>query len=489
MAPATVVDTLPSAVARFRAGDLDEAERNADAVLRGDPRSGDALALRGLIAYERGDFEASATWHLRAIAARRREPLYYCNLATACSAQGALTRAQGCYEKALKLRPDHPEAIAGLADVLERRGNPAEAETLLAPLVVRGDAAPRAIVTLGRVLLRGERLEELVALVRRHLDVARLPGPTRRSLLFLLGHAHDRLDDPDAAFECFRDANAIDACPFDPARHAEKHATLRRVFSARALAALPATREATRLPVLVVGMPRCGSTLVEQIVQAHPAGGAAGECPDLAAMLAAMPAVTRSDQPYPFCVHALDAAGATRLVASYVAALERRHPDAQRIVDKTLVNYERLGLVAGLMPDARIVHVRRSPLDVGLSCFMHDLSPRLHPWSTTLEGIGRYHAEYETLMEHWRGSGAVDMLEVAYEDLVADPEPHVRRLVDHLGLPWDDRCLRPDAVRRDVATISYDQVHRPISTSAVGRHRRYEDHLAPLRRALDRGTP
>jgi hypothetical protein len=146
-------------------------------------------------------------------------------------------------------------------------------------------------------------------------------------------------------------------------------------------------------------------------------------------------------------------------------------------------------MISLMLPAARIIHVRRHPLDLCLSCYMRDLPPQMHPYSTDLANLGLYYREYARLMDHWREAADLRMLEFDYEALVADPEVQTRRLTDFLGLEWDEQCLRFHEAKRDVATLSYDQVRRPIYRSASGRWQRYRHHLRPLIEALGDALP
>jgi hypothetical protein len=140
-----------------------------------------------------------------------------------------------------------------------------------------------------------------------------------------------------------------------------------------------------------------------------------------------------------------------------------------------------------LFPRARIVHCRRDPLDTCFSCFQTPLPPATHPWAHDLANIGAMYAGYQRLMDHWRNGLEIPMLEIRYEELVADQEGYTRRLIDFCGLDWDNRCLRFYEADRVVLTASYDQVNRPIYGSSIGRHRNFDRHLGPLKAALAEG--
>jgi hypothetical protein len=244
-------------------------------------------------------------------------------------------------------------------------------------------------------------------------------------------------------------------------------------------------------PIFILGMPRSGTTLTEQILASHPDVHGAGELHDLltivqrptaqAAAAASMPAPGFPDNLMHATAQTLSLWG-----AEYRGRLRQRAPDARCITDKMPANFFALGLISAMLPEARIVHVRRNPLDTCLSNFMHLFNAgQEHTYD--LAELGSYYADYARLMEHWRTVlPAGSFLEVQYEDIVADLEGQARRLIDYCGLAWDDACLDFHRNTRDVRTASLMQVRQPLYRGSVERWRRYEEFLAPLRAALAR---
>jgi Sulfotransferase family len=191
--------------------------------------------------------------------------------------------------------------------------------------------------------------------------------------------------------------------------------------------------------------------------------------------------------PYPECVGVLTAQSLRQMGAAYVRGLQQRAPTAVRVTDKMPTNFFYLGLVHLMLPQSRIIHVRRDPLDTCLSCFSK-LFAGEQPYAYDLAELGRYYRAYEALMEHWRRvlpEGV--MLDVQYEELVADFEPQARRLLGYCGLEWDDRCLAFHETQRSVRTASATQVRQPIYGTSVGRWRPYREMLQPLLRELGSG--
>jgi hypothetical protein len=233
------------------------------------------------------------------------------------------------------------------------------------------------------------------------------------------------------------------------------------------------------VPVFILGMPRSGTTLVEQMLASHPQVHGAGELSDFTAAVAGLdgPDGVPAD---------IGGAELRRIGARYVARVRPLAPGALRITDKMPANFRFAGLIHLALPNARIIHLRRDPVDTCLSCFSI-LFGGDQPHTYDLGELGRYYRAYQRLMEHWRAVLPLGvMLEVQYEALVGDFEPQARRIVAHCGLEWDDACLDFYKTQRPVHTASAVQVRRPVYQTSVGRWRPPEDLLRPLLDALDR---
>ena len=234
----------------------------------------------------------------------------------------------------------------------------------------------------------------------------------------------------------------------------------------------------------MVGFPRSGTTLVEQILASHPQIHGAGELGYLDHVATSFRAAAAPGLGFPDYLPHLAAAESRALGEAYVERLRSLAPAAARITDKLPENYLNIGLIHLILPRARIIHVRRDPLDVCVSCFSINFSGGL-TYTSDLGELGRTYRRYLELMAHWRRllpPGA--MLELAYEEVVGDLEGQARRLIEYCGLAWDPRCLEFHETRRMVRTASVNQVRQPLYSSSLQRWRRYERHLGPLIEAL-----
>ena len=243
------------------------------------------------------------------------------------------------------------------------------------------------------------------------------------------------------------------------------------------------------VPVFIVGMPRSGTTLVEQMLASHPKVFGAGEVDYFADALAELRGSAGAPLGLAHEVPRVVGAELRQLGAAYFERISAEAPAAQRITDKMPQNFRLAGLIHLALPNARIIHCRRDPIDTCLSCFSL-LFAGEQPYSYELGELGRFYRGYERLMEHWRRVLPKEvMLEIDYEDLVTDFENRARQILAHCDLEWNDACLTFYKTQRPVNTASMIQVRRPIYRSSIGRWRPYERMLGPLLEALELGKP
>jgi tetratricopeptide (TPR) repeat protein len=498
-------------------GRRDEAIECFRSALRLFPNNAPIWNSLGLALNDAGKLAEAEECFTRAVGLKPDMAEGYNNLAVAQETQGKFVPAEKNYRQALKLAPQgtavrnhlgylladdgrHEDAMrefervlgespgdamatAGKAHVLEKQGRYQEAYEWLRPLIDGGSNNIDAIKIFGVVCLRLKREREAVAPLERVLQAPGLSGNAASALNFVLGDLHDRLQETDQAFLHYQKANEAAPHTFDPAAHAMHVDRIIGTFSPEAMQTLPRADNHDERPVFIVGMPRSGTSLVEQILSCHPQVQAAGELRDLGDLAASLPRVLGTPESYLQALNLLTKEAANSLAQTYLSRLTELSSGASRVTDKMPHNFMRLGLIELLFPGARVIHVARNPLDTCLSLYCLSFNP-LHSYTTDLAHLGQYYRHYERLMEHWRRTLSIPMLTLQYEDLVEDLDAKARSLLEFCGLPWDDRCLAFHESRRNVKTPSYDQVRRPIYRSSVGRWKRYEKFLGPLITAL-----
>lgn len=499
------------------------AEASYGAALALNPRHVEAHTNLGNLLADGGRLDEAEASYRRALAANPRYAPAHNNLGNVLKQRDALEEAADCYRRALAIKPDYDEALHNLAVALTPIGQLDEAEaSCRKALAARPDFAA-AHNSLGTILkFRGD-LDGAKASYRRALDIKPDLVSARHSLAqfktfregdpefaffedlaqqpdlaienrilvdFALGKMYADIGDHDRAFASYRRGNEASreqarrlGRGFDAAAHGRRIAAAMAVQNAAFFAERRNFGVDSERPVFIVGMPRSGTSLVEQIVASHPAAAGAGELMEMTHVVDRLASETAGGESYPEGLAALDEADARRLAEGYLERLRAVSADAMRVTDKMPGNVHYLGVIALLLPKARVIHCLRDPMDTCISCYFNNFRMG-NELTNDLADLGAYYREYERLMAHWRDVLPLAVLDVRYEDLIADQEAVSREIIAFLGLEWDARCLDFHATERSVRTSSYLQVREKIHARSVGRWKAYEDHLGPLIDAL-----
>lgn len=383
--------------------------------------------------------------------------------------------ARAALDDALRAQPDNPQALASKAELLEREGHYEDGLALLQPGLQDARCAVIVQLAAARLMRRLGRPEQARELLHPRLDDAALEAALKRRLLFTYADLCDDCGDYDDAFRYYTLAHGVLRKSFDMAAHREWISRAVGFFTASTVAAVP--RASSRPPrvAFIVGMPRSGTSLVEQILASHPQVQAGGERPDIGRLAQVyLPKIMRPGAEPPKPDELGEHAGA------YLAASGELATGVKLLTDKMPLNFLYLGIVHMVFPDALVIHCRREARDNALSCYFTDFTDPALAFTEDLQQLAAYQAEYERLMDHWSDVLPLRMHTINYEELVAKQEPVTRALLDFAGLPWDERCLSFHEHERIVDTASHAQVRRPIYASSVGRSRNYEKHLGPL---------
>lgn len=381
---------------------------------------------------------------------------------------------------ALALAPDDPDTRITRAVVLTRERQTQAAWELIAPLVARGLADRHLASAYAWLAPHIGHESQAAALIERALQNPALTPIAKRLLHVDAATLLERIGRFTDAFVHMRKAKGLVQLAFDPAAYSQTVSGWINYFTREKLQSLPRATHGSRRPVFIIGLPRSGSTLIEQILASHPAifgGGELSLLPD--AVNSLVTAYRARGAAYPQCVDLLSTGDANRFGGEYLAGINSLNSAATYVTDKMPQNYEFLGVIELLLPECRVIHCRRDPRDTCLSCFMTDFDTG-NAFSLNLSHLASYCRDYQWLMKHWRSASSLRMLEVRYEDVVGDLPGQTRRMLDFLELPWDDRCIAFHENKRAVATASRDQVRKPIYTSSIGRWKRYERDIPEL---------
>ncbi len=401
------------------------------------------------------------------------------NIGNILHRQGLLHEAAEAFRNAIRLQPGYVEAHNNLGNTLKDLGSLDEARACLErALGLRPD--PKLFYDLSLVRHCRDPKDPLLLRMETMLASGSLSAPERIHLHFALARGLEQAGSHDAGFRHLLAGNRLKRASFDYDIDAEagRFQRLMEVFDAAFFANPAADSGLDATPVFIVGMPRSGTSLVEQILAAHPGVYAAGELDDLPATL------RMAGLQDPAAARRLGGEDFRRIGLAYLGRLERLPAGGRQITDKLPANFRHIGLIRRIFPRARILHCRRDPRDSCLSCFKQLFTGTL-PYCYDLEELGRYHRLYRALMDHWQRLLPGFVLDVDYERLVTEPRETTQAILDHCGLPWHEDCLHFHTTRRPVKTASVLQVRQPLYRSSIGAWRRHESQLAPLLEALE----
>jgi len=369
------------------------------------------------------------------------------------------------------------------AGALEEAGRFDEAKAVLDPFIEALESAGKpvpnpALVERSKLLVQFKQLDEAIELIDRTLETPNAPDELKRNQYHLRAKASDRKKNYAEAFDSASKANEYEKLEFSPELYEEQVTALIENWSRETMADFPVSACDSELPVFVAGMPRSGTSLIDQIIDAHPKASGVGELNSIERFAYELANAWDPSKGPGKQFGRLDARRWTKTAEAYVKEISAlAPPGTERVVNKALGNNKLVGLIAKLFPKTRIIHAIRDPRDVAISCYMGGFNNRLHPWTTQIDWAAQAWAQSRRMMEHWKQALDVPILDVHYERLVADPQNEFPRIIDFLGLEWDDRCFEFHKTRRTVRTLSYDQVNRPIYTSSSGRHANYAEQI------------
>ena len=415
-------------------------------IIKNDPENFHALQLLGLAYHLTGEIQTAIDLLEKALNINPDFSAVQHNTAGVYRTLGQMEKAEACYRNAIRLKPDYAEAYQGLSEIIRFTSDD--------PLI-------KTIYT----------------------QLARKPGDNlARYFHFTLGKIFDDCGNYDLAFQHYDQANRLSNTSWSIPHYENAQSAIKHIYSIAYFQQRTIRGNEYSALVFVVGMPRSVRTLIEQILASHSQVFAAGEIPDIQNIADQLAGLIGSEKNYPYCCPELTEEALKGLGQAYlqrVQKIEGAFPDASRHVDKNLYNFNHLGLIAELFPNAHIIHVLRHPLDCCLSSYFQNFSNGVH-WSFDLDSIIHFYKGYRAMMEHWHANLPVKILDVRYEELITDTESVSRKMTDFCGLNWEQGCLDFYNTKRTVKTASVWQVRQPIYQRSKARWQAYEKHIGQL---------
>jgi tetratricopeptide (TPR) repeat protein len=469
---ATALNNLGAALSKV--GRYPEAKVQFRKAIAREPGHRDAHGNLGAIYLACGQFFEAENSLRRAIEARPADVERRCDLGRTLVNLGRLREARAQFERVLKVASLHSEALVGMGLIARMEGRFDEAGALFERALEANPNSPAACAALAGI---GRMTASQVSWLERAEKIATsgISPVEEATVRFAIGKYYDDVRNFERAFNNFKHANELLktlADKYQPDVATRFADDLIRVYTRESLASAAGSTSDSMKPVFVVGMMRSGTSLVEQIIASHPAAAGAGELPFWNDAVRKYDALMRQE-PLPGSLR-------RQLEEGYLQALARHSVDASRVVDKAPINSNYLGVIHSVFPNARIIYMRRDPIDTCLSCYFQPFSAALN-FTMDLSDLAHYYREHQRLMAHWRAVlPAETILDVPYAELVADQEGWTRKILDFIGLEWDQGCLDFHTTTRPVVTASYWQVRQRIYNDSVQRWRHYRKFIGPL---------
>ena len=406
-------------------------------------------------------------------------PEAHFNLAVALDSRGNINAALDHYREALRLQPDFTDAVLGVTEMLGRLGETEAARKQLQHFAGRRSSDVFIAIAYASLAADDDERRKSITDLECLLGNKNISHDVKRRIYFRLGLLYDDMHSYDSAFENYRQGNALVRGEFDRAGSLQKIQQIIDTFGFQNICSLPGATNDSQLPVFIVGLPRAGKTLVEEMLAGHPQVTGAGELADVTNIMHAIEEDT--GHIFPLGLDQLPASKLDKYANDYLARRQAgAFPGTTRVVDTMPGNYQYLGLIRMLFPRARIIHCRRDPLDQCLECYFKNfLRGHEYTYTASLDDLAFMYRHYSRLMRHWQETPGLQLLEVRYEALVQQPEATCRELLDFVGLARDQGCL--DFYQPGNSRVIKDQeIHEPVHSRFIGRWQNYQQHLRPL---------
>jgi tetratricopeptide (TPR) repeat protein len=419
----------------------------------------------------------------KAVALRKNYLEAQLSLANALEQNNESEDALMIYRSVLEILPKHVGILNNVGSILKNQGHIDEAIVHFEKALEIDPDHVSAYYNLSRARVGStpEDLKRMEAMI----NDARLTPEQRCSMHFSLGKVYDDLGEYEMAFNHFKKGNEMDTRdkPFNPGQHNLAVDRIIATYGSEFFAGRRGFGCESTLPVFILGMPRSGTTLVEQTLASHPEVHGAGELAIVGGLINTLAGIQGNLAGYPESATLIDAVTSCQLGDEYVSCLRSVDKKARRVTDKMPGNFINLGFIGTILPNAKIIHCHREPLDTCLSCFFQHFAAVM-PFSRDLSFLGSYYCDYKRIMEHWHQVLPLPILDVRYEDMVTDHAGMSRKILEFVGLDWDEACLDFHKTDRAVKTASNWQVRQPVYNSSLERWRNYDAFIDPLRKAL-----
>ena len=427
-------------------------------------------------------YDKAEKYYKRAISLNKNYFDAYYNLGATYQSKGDHKLAINYYKRAQKLKPDDITPQTAIANSYEKQGKLEKALEFIEPLLSKNIITAEIADIYSKICLKNKNYDNGISVIKKCLSTRTNPI-LEQALHYSLGDILDKKKCFDEAFEHYKIANSMRPYHYEKTSHEISFRHIQDVFSNAEANISCATISNSNTPIFIIGMPRSGTSLIEQILSSHSEVCGAGELPYLGE-LAEQPYIENSNLRYPDNVENLNSEKLIELANAYLLKIKQHGDGSHYISDKMPHNFLYVGLIRRLFPNCKIIHCLRNPLDVCLSVYFHNFNQN-HPYSDSLNSLGHYYNQYRELMSFWQQQYDDLIIDIRYEDLLSNAESNVKKLLQHVGLEWQEGCLKYYENKRTVSTPSYAQVTQPLYTTSMERWRNYSKHLEELKVAIN----
>ena len=465
-------------------GKLDEAVACFRQALTVKPDDAEAHNNLGVALSYQGKLDEAVASFTRALFLKPDYAEAQYNLGNGLKDLGQLDEAVACFRRALSLKPDYAEAHYNLGFIFSQLGKMDDAIACFSKTLSLKPDYVMAFKGLSTIVQYTAVDDVVLAMENIYNNKKEMPVADRVDLGFALGKVFEDLRDYDKSFTFILAANLLKRGSFEYSIQNEQDffSRIKNTFSPDFFASRHGSGYLDGTPIFIVGMPRSGTTLVEQILASHPLVFGAGELTVLTG-LANDICAGGAAAPFPACLPDLEGDAFTKMGSEYMEKIREHSKDAQYITDKMPNNFLHVGLIKTILPNAKVIHCMRDPMDNCFSIFKKNFMGT-HRYAYDMVELGRYYNLYQDLMAHWGKVLPGFMYTIRYEEVVSDQQSQTKSLLDYCGLPWDEDCLAFHKTERKVSTASLAQVRRPLYKDSVELWKRYEKQLEPLRKAI-----
>lgn len=466
-------------------GKINEAEIYFRNALKIQPNNSETLSFLGNIYLEKCMYPEAISYYKKSV---KKNPNYldaHYNLGCAYQGLGEHDMALKHYRQAKKINPTATQPVTAIANSLEKQGKNEKALKQIDPLIKQNIITTDVVTTYARICINTRSYLEGIELSNKFLGTTKstlIPPISEQEIRFNLGDLYNKNKEYDKAFQQYKIANEIRPHKYNRTATEDYFKSITQIFSQNEITNLPISNNLSDTPIFIVGMPRSGTSLIEQILASHNKISGAGELPYIADIANK---TNSSYDAYPGSIKNVDTSFLNEQSKNYMSLLRKHGLGEKYVTDKMPHNFIYIGLIKMLFPNCKVIHCLRDPVDVCLSIYFHNFNSN-HPYSDNLANLGHYYNQYKKLISHWSKIYDDSIHNVSYENIISEPKKHITELLNHLDLEWQDNCSKFYENKRTVNTPSYSQVRQPIYNTSIKRWKNYEQHIDDLIREINK---